>query len=72
MSKKRFFTDYPLPDTVYNSKWRQVRPASFDTDKYVTMQNGESFKLGYLHHGRPSGPRVTYNYAMRHFTIDRG
>lgn len=71
MANKRFFTDYPKPNTEYNGVWRQVRPTSFDGDKYVTIDNGESFKLGYLRHGRPGGPAVTYNYAMRHFLANK-
>lgn len=67
MAQKRFFTDYPVPGTEYSGAWRKVYPANFDGDKYVTMADGESFKLGYLRHGHAGGPRVTYNYALRHF-----
>lgn len=70
MARKRFFTDYPLPDTEYDGAWRRVRPVSYDHDKYVTMADGESFKLGYLRHGRPWGPCVTHNYARRHFAFN--
>lgn len=71
MANKRFFTDYPLPNKVYDGKWRQVKPIWYDDDKYVFMENGESFKLGYIHHGRPNGPKVTRNYARRHFNNKR-
>ena len=68
MSHKRFFTDYPRPGTSYDGAWRQVEPTYYDNDKYVTMRNGEDFKLGYLRHGRPHGPIVSPNYATRFFT----
>jgi hypothetical protein len=70
--KKRFYTDYPLPNQTYSGRWRKVNPISYDHDKYVRMDDGESFKLGYLRHGRPHGPRVSRNYAERFFDFDGG
>lgn len=67
MANKRFFTDYPKPGSEYSGDWRQVKPQIYDGDKYVTMETGESFKLGYLRHGHAGGPCVTHNYAVRHF-----
>jgi hypothetical protein len=67
MSRKRFWTDYPRPGATYDGKWRVVRPMRYDGDKYVKMWNGEELKRGYLHHGKPMGPRVSHNYATRFF-----
>ena len=65
---KRFFTDYPLPGKFYDGRWRRVRPVEYDQDKYVTTDDGQDIKLGYIRHGRPMGPRVSWCYAMRFWT----
>jgi hypothetical protein len=67
MGKKRFFTDYPQNEKQYDGRWRKVFPVAYDRDKYVTTVDGEQFKLGYLHHGRNGGPKVSDAYAKRHF-----
>ena len=67
MGRKRFYTDYPKPDDpTRERRWRQVTPIAYDGDKYVLLREGEEFKLGYLHHGRAGGPRVSFAYANRH------
>lgn len=67
MNAKRFWTDYPRPGVKFDGEWRAVLPVSYDGDKYVTLDDGQEIKLGYLRHGHPGGPMVTSAYANRYF-----
>lgn len=61
------WTDYPVEGSN-NCIMREVVVARFDHNKYATMDDGESFKAGYLYRSRRKVP-FKHETLCRRFPI---